>query len=169
MQHLPAYVAASRFVKGRRVLVVRPLSAAGPRLLLAAGAREVVACGGDVDPEPGLERVEGSWVDLPVRDQSVDLVLAIEARLNDCTETLQIAFPYWTIEPIVQLLSSRLKPGPEDMPDIPTEILDPRGTWADPDAYDRRAAELARMFEANFAQYADGVSEAIRSAGPRVV
>ncbi|MCU0478882.1 MAG: phosphoenolpyruvate carboxykinase (ATP), partial [Chloroflexi bacterium] len=57
---------------------------------------------------------------------------------------------------------------PVAVPDVPAEILDPRGTWADPEAYDRRAAELARMFAANFAQYADGVSEAIRSAGPRV-
>ena len=53
------------------------------------------------------------------------------------------------------------------MPDVPAEFLDPRGTWADAAAYDRRAAELARMFETNFAQYADGVSEAIRTAGPR--
>ncbi len=57
---------------------------------------------------------------------------------------------------------------PVAVPDVPAEILDPRGTWADPGAYDRRAAELARMFEANFAQYADGVSELIRTAGPRV-
>jgi phosphoenolpyruvate carboxykinase (ATP) len=57
---------------------------------------------------------------------------------------------------------------PVAVPDVPAEILDPRGTWADPEAYDRRAAELARMFATNFAQYADGVSEAIRSAGPRV-
>ncbi len=56
---------------------------------------------------------------------------------------------------------------PLAVPDVPTEVLDPRGTWADAAAYDRRAAELARMFETNFAQYADGVSEAIRTAGPR--
>jgi phosphoenolpyruvate carboxykinase (ATP) len=56
---------------------------------------------------------------------------------------------------------------PTFVPDVPAEILEPRGTWTDPDAYDRQAAELARMFERNFAQYADGVSEAIRAAGPR--
>ena len=57
---------------------------------------------------------------------------------------------------------------PVAVPDVPAEILDPRGTWADPEACDRQAAELARMFEANFAKYAEGVSPAIRSAGPRV-
>jgi phosphoenolpyruvate carboxykinase (ATP) len=57
---------------------------------------------------------------------------------------------------------------PRVVPDVPAEVLDPRGTWGDPAAYDRQASELARMFAANFAAYADGVSEAIRDAGPRV-
>jgi phosphoenolpyruvate carboxykinase (ATP) len=56
---------------------------------------------------------------------------------------------------------------PLAVPDVPAEVLDPRSTWADPEAYDRLAAELAGMFEANFAAYADGVSAAIRNAGPR--
>ena len=42
----------------------------------------------------------------------------------------------------------------------------PRATWADPDAYDAAARKLAAMFHENFAQYADGVSEAVRDAGP---
>ena len=41
-------------------------------------------------------------------------------------------------------------------------------TWADGEAYDRQAAALARMFVENFAAYADGVSDAVRAAGPRV-
>jgi phosphoenolpyruvate carboxykinase (ATP) len=57
---------------------------------------------------------------------------------------------------------------PVEVPGVPPDVLQPRGTWADPEAYDRQAAELARMFEANFVQYADGVGEAIRTAGPRV-
>jgi phosphoenolpyruvate carboxykinase (ATP) len=48
-------------------------------------------------------------------------------------------------------------------------VLHPRNTWSDPAAYDTMARKLAHMFEANFAQYADGVSPAIRSAGPVVV
>jgi phosphoenolpyruvate carboxykinase (ATP) len=57
---------------------------------------------------------------------------------------------------------------PTVCPDVPETFLDPRATWPDPDAYDRQAAQLARMFADNFATYADGVSEAIRSAGPRL-
>jgi phosphoenolpyruvate carboxykinase (ATP) len=52
--------------------------------------------------------------------------------------------------------------------DVPASFLDPRSTWADPDAYDRQAAALASMFAANFAAYADRVSDEIRDAGPAV-
>jgi phosphoenolpyruvate carboxykinase (ATP) len=57
---------------------------------------------------------------------------------------------------------------PTSVPDVPPEVLAPRATWADPDAYDRKAAELARMFADNFSAYADGVSEGVREAGPRI-
>jgi len=58
---------------------------------------------------------------------------------------------------------------PTSCPDVPAELLQPRGTWADPDAYDRQARALAHMFVENFAAYADGVTDAVRSAGPRLV
>jgi phosphoenolpyruvate carboxykinase (ATP) len=51
-------------------------------------------------------------------------------------------------------------------PDVPTAFLDPRATWADKDAYDRQAARLAAMFAANFATFADGTTDEIRTAGP---
>ncbi len=53
-------------------------------------------------------------------------------------------------------------------PEVPSEFLQPRSTWQDPEAYDAQARELARMFAENFDQYADGVSEGVRAAGPRV-
>jgi phosphoenolpyruvate carboxykinase (ATP) len=56
---------------------------------------------------------------------------------------------------------------PTDCPDVPASFLDPRTTWADPDAYDRAAADLVAMFHANFAGYADQVDAAIAAAGPR--
>ena len=56
---------------------------------------------------------------------------------------------------------------PTAVPGVPSEILRPRDTWPDPAAYDAKARELAAMFEANFAAYADGVSESVRDAGPR--
>jgi phosphoenolpyruvate carboxykinase (ATP) len=57
---------------------------------------------------------------------------------------------------------------PTSCPDVPAEVLQPRTTWADGSAYDRQAAALARMFVENFADYADGVPESVRNAGPRV-
>jgi len=38
---------------------------------------------------------------------------------------------------------------PDQVPEVPTEVLDPRATWADPDAYDRQAKKLRAMFEEN--------------------
>ena len=49
---------------------------------------------------------------------------------------------------------------------VPEDILVPRATWNDPAAYDTQAAKLARMFEENFAAYADRVSDEVRAAGP---
>ncbi len=45
-------------------------------------------------------------------------------------------------------------------------LLDPRSTWGDPDSYDRKARELARMFRDNIERF--DVSDAVASAGPRV-
>jgi phosphoenolpyruvate carboxykinase (ATP) len=57
---------------------------------------------------------------------------------------------------------------PTSCPNVPAAFLQPRSTWADPAAYDRQAAALARMFVENFAAYADGVPESVRAAGPIV-
>jgi phosphoenolpyruvate carboxykinase (ATP) len=48
---------------------------------------------------------------------------------------------------------------PTSCPDVPTEVLQPRGTWADPDAYDRRARELLAMFEQNHKAFVAGAPE----------
>ena len=40
---------------------------------------------------------------------------------------------------------------PVAVPDVPAEVLDPRGTWSDGHEYDRQAARLRAMFEENFA------------------
>jgi phosphoenolpyruvate carboxykinase (ATP) len=54
---------------------------------------------------------------------------------------------------------------PVSCPEVPAEILNPRNAWADKDAYDRTAADLATRFEANFQKF--DASEAIRAAGPK--
>jgi phosphoenolpyruvate carboxykinase (ATP) len=56
---------------------------------------------------------------------------------------------------------------PTSCPDVPSEVLNPRDTWADKEAYDAAAADLARRFRENFAAYEDEVSEGVRAAGPK--
>ena len=55
---------------------------------------------------------------------------------------------------------------PEHVPNVPNTILQPRNTWDDPEAFDRQAAELARMFAENFAKYAEHVSASIEAVAP---
>jgi phosphoenolpyruvate carboxykinase (ATP) len=55
---------------------------------------------------------------------------------------------------------------PKSCPEVPAEVLNPRNTWTDKEAYDRQAIELARAFKRNFADYADAVSDEARAAGP---
>jgi phosphoenolpyruvate carboxykinase (ATP) len=38
---------------------------------------------------------------------------------------------------------------PDQVPGVPSEVLDPRGSWSDPEAYDRQALKLRRLFEEN--------------------
>ncbi len=55
---------------------------------------------------------------------------------------------------------------PRSCPDVPSGVLDPRGTWADGEAYDRQARKLAGMFDKNFETFRDDVSEQVRAAAP---
>ena len=50
---------------------------------------------------------------------------------------------------------------------VPSEILQPRSTWQDGDAYDVVADKLARMFQENFSRYESGVSEEVNAAAPK--
>ncbi len=55
---------------------------------------------------------------------------------------------------------------PTTCPDVPSELLIPRNTWPDKDAFDRQAADLAARFKKNFQQFTLP-SEEVRNAGPR--
>ncbi|MHA1152611.1 MAG: phosphoenolpyruvate carboxykinase [Alphaproteobacteria bacterium] len=53
---------------------------------------------------------------------------------------------------------------PESCPDVPAEVLDPKKTWADKQAYDQTARELSRRFETNFKQFEPYVTDAVKAA-----
>ncbi len=53
---------------------------------------------------------------------------------------------------------------PLSAPGVSDDLLDPRRTWKDPDAYDRQAAKLVAMFAANFAQYETHIDDDVRAA-----
>ncbi|HSS74393.1 MAG TPA: phosphoenolpyruvate carboxykinase (ATP) [Gaiellaceae bacterium] len=57
---------------------------------------------------------------------------------------------------------------PVSVPGVDQALLDPRSTWNDVDAYDRKARELARMFRDNFEEFADSAGADVTSAGPRI-
>ncbi len=56
---------------------------------------------------------------------------------------------------------------PLTCPGVPAEVLDPKGTWSEPEAYDKQARELADMMIKNFETFASGVPEAVVKAGPQ--
>jgi len=57
---------------------------------------------------------------------------------------------------------------PTSCPDVPAEILNPRNTWEDKDAYDAKAQHLAEQFSKNFEKFAENASEDIKAGGPKV-
>ncbi len=57
---------------------------------------------------------------------------------------------------------------PKNCEGIPSEILDPRNSWADKNAYDEKAKNLAEQFIKNFSQYASAANEEILAAAPKV-
>src|SRR5690606_10850465 len=56
---------------------------------------------------------------------------------------------------------------PTHCPGVPDHVLQPKKTWDDPDAYDKKAKELAQKFKENFKKF-ENVSEEIKKVGPLV-
>jgi len=55
---------------------------------------------------------------------------------------------------------------PNEAPNVPAGVLNPRSTWSDKAAYDRQAAKLAGMFRDNFQQYRENTPKEVVDAGP---
>lgn len=53
---------------------------------------------------------------------------------------------------------------PVSVPGVDDALLDPRGTWADKDAYDAQAAKLVGMFADNFEQYLPYIDADVKAA-----
>ncbi len=56
---------------------------------------------------------------------------------------------------------------PTECPNVPSEILSPKNTWADKQAYDVKANELANSFNANFEKFSDFANEEIMAGAPK--
>ena len=55
---------------------------------------------------------------------------------------------------------------PETCKNVPAEILNPRQTWKDKEAYDMKAAQLATSFKNNFKKFEDNANKEILDGGP---
>ncbi len=53
---------------------------------------------------------------------------------------------------------------PDACPDVPSEVLNPRNTWKDKDAYDAQAKALRKLFEDNFQQFEAAVDDKVKAA-----
>lgn len=57
---------------------------------------------------------------------------------------------------------------PVECENVPSDILNPRQTWSDKEAYDSKALELANSFKENFKKFEDNSNMEILSGGPIV-
>jgi phosphoenolpyruvate carboxykinase (ATP) len=55
---------------------------------------------------------------------------------------------------------------PQTVPNVPTEILNPRNTWVDKDLYDQKASELGAKFRKNFEQFEQFANDEILAGAP---
>lgn len=57
---------------------------------------------------------------------------------------------------------------PTSCSQVPEEILVPKNTWADGEAFDKTATKLANLFIENFKKYESDASDDVKAAGPTV-
>lgn len=56
---------------------------------------------------------------------------------------------------------------PTSCTSVPSELLNPRNTWQNKDAYDAKVKELAEAFKTNFEQFSENASQEILNAAPK--
>ena len=56
---------------------------------------------------------------------------------------------------------------PTSCPNVPSEVLIPKNTWEDKQAYEEAKQKLVRLFQENFKQFEAGVNAEILKAGPK--
>lgn len=56
---------------------------------------------------------------------------------------------------------------PRSCPGVPDEVLSPRTTWNDDEAYYKMAFKLTNAFRKNFEKFEDIANEEIRRGGPQ--
>jgi phosphoenolpyruvate carboxykinase (ATP) len=95
----------------------------------------------------------GTGKRISIRHTRALLRAALSGGLNDVT---------FTPHPVFKVAV------PSSVPDVPTEVLDPRQTWADKGAYDAQAAQLVARFHKAFADFAGGVEPQVLAAQPEV-
>ena len=57
---------------------------------------------------------------------------------------------------------------PKECAGVPSEILSPRNTWKDKEAYDQKANHLAAAFNKNFEKFAEEANKEILEGAPQV-
>ncbi len=105
------------------------------------------------------ELVEGG-MRLEGREAIVESLKLWRARHPQATLAIELSDVEMVADPVFGI------DVPVAVPDVPSEILRPRNTWKDKDAYDKQAAELARMFDENFDKYRAHVAPAVAKSGP---
>lgn len=80
------------------------------------------------------------------------ITAALEGQLNDVA---------YTHHPVFGVAM------PNSCPNVPEMLLHPRNTWDDKAAYDAQCDKLAHLFNDNFAKFADGATDEIKSAAPK--
>ena len=88
--------------------------------------------------------------------------LAMTRRLVRAALSGELDTATFTPDPVFGVLV------PTACPDVPSQLLQPRGAWPDGNAYDLQARKLAELFRNSFKNYEAQASADVKQAGPRI-